>query len=257
MKVLNKIRLIILMSIIPNMVYSADIQQRDYLSYIPSGLPSGGKVPLVMVLHGAYGNAELTMNGTFWNQVANAYKFVVVYPQGTEEASGSNKRTWNAGECCGKAAYDKVDDVAFLMQLIADFTQSYNIDDNKVYILGHSNGGMLGYKFVCEKPGIVKSLVVVSGALMGDSCLDNSSLSVYAIHGASDAFIKPDGNDGTKGIKYNSVQEAEVILEDSGAYFETLILDGVGHYMYEVQREVYDSYSKVLAHLAFLFMLAN
>ena len=46
------------------------------------------------------------------------YGFVVVYPDGVGGgASETDNRTWNAGICCGAAARQDVDDVAFVDQL--------------------------------------------------------------------------------------------------------------------------------------------
>jgi poly(3-hydroxybutyrate) depolymerase len=234
-----------------------DLQQRSYITYIPSGYNSNYKHSLVIMLHGGFGNAEIFQQGTMMDVTANYFNFLVVYPQGTENYEGSNQRFWNAGTCCSTASYNNIDDIKFIEELIVKITNEYNINQNKIYIFGHSNGAMMAYRFACERPDIVKSIVAVSGTTLQDTCSDNQNLSVFAIHGADDKYVKIDGSSDTDTVDYNSMQQTKEIIESAESHFESRILDNVGHKLYEIQRHIYDSDSKILEQVAYEFMKNN
>ncbi|EUA06868.1 esterase PHB depolymerase family protein [Mycobacterium xenopi 4042] len=63
-------------------VHSLDVSglARSYRVYKPAGLPVSA--PLVVMLHGGFGSAEQAERSYGWDQLADAAKFVVAYPDG-------------------------------------------------------------------------------------------------------------------------------------------------------------------------------
>src|ERR1700730_1683913 len=78
---------------------------RTYRVYKPAGLAAAA--PLVVMLHGAFGNGEQAENSYGWDPLADSSKFVVAYPDGVG-------RTWNGHGCCGRAAQENHADAGFL-----------------------------------------------------------------------------------------------------------------------------------------------
>ncbi|HZE17262.1 MAG TPA: PHB depolymerase family esterase, partial [Mycobacterium sp.] len=66
---------------------------RTYRVYKPAGLTAAA--PLVVMLHGGFGNGEQAENSYGWDPLADSAKFVVAYPDGVG-------RTWNGHGCCGR-----------------------------------------------------------------------------------------------------------------------------------------------------------
>ncbi len=227
---------------------------RDYLVYIPNNLPKRTKIPMVIMLHAGDSNATELKSGGTMDMLANFYKFIVVYPNGTIEEAGTNKRRWNAGTCCGVASSTNVDDVAFIDKLITQMKSEYNIDNSKVYMLGVSNGAMLGYKFICEKPGVIKSFVAVAGAFLSDSCASNSAFNVLAIHGENDNLLSPNGSTETATWQYNSTEETKAILTNLGVSFRSILLKNAGHSVPEIEQAIFAKYSKPLSVIAYEYM---
>ena len=115
---------------------------RSYYTYTPASV--SGKVPLVVDLHGAGGCSSYIPFYSGWQQTAAEHGFVVVWPQGIA-GDGDSGGTWNAGRCCGFAAAQDVDDVNFLRRVINLATAANSdIETNRVYFTGHSNGCMMG-----------------------------------------------------------------------------------------------------------------
>ncbi len=89
-------------------------------------------------MHGGGGSAENIENVTGFSSEADKEGFIVVYPEGVD---GS----WNSGYCCGSALNMQVDDVGFILKIIGDVESSHNIDKNRIYATGFSNGAMMSY----------------------------------------------------------------------------------------------------------------
>ena len=112
---------------------------RDYILYIPENLPTNA--PLVVVSHGYTSSAKTMIAYSGMNKVADAEKFLVVYPQGTKDLRGNN--FFNVGYEFHESS--KVDDIGFIKTLVAKLTDEYQINPNHIFATGMSNGGDLSY----------------------------------------------------------------------------------------------------------------
>ena len=85
--------------------------QRSYRVCIPSGYDGLNRLPLVVVIHGAFDTAKGMEKFSGFSHLANRENFVVLYPEGIGILG--YLQHWNAGHCCGKAADDQIDDVGY------------------------------------------------------------------------------------------------------------------------------------------------
>lgn len=159
---------------------------RVYRLYTPAGVPSAA--PLVVMLHGGFGSAAQAERRYGWNQLADAAKFVVAYPDGLG-------RAWNAGGgCCGGPRRNDGDDVAFITSAVRDIAGNVGIDPARIYATGISNGGMMAYKLACNSA--VFAAIGPDSATQLDGCTAPSPTSVLHIHGTADSLIRYDGQPG-------------------------------------------------------------
>jgi polyhydroxybutyrate depolymerase len=140
------------------------LSRRSYRLHIPQNRTSGEKLPLVIVLHGAFSTAEEIEEQSGFSDLADREGFLVAYPNGAYGIFGYLQH-WNAGFCCGRAAEKRTDDVGFIDSLIADIRRMLPLDEDRLYITGFSNGGMLSYRYAAER----------SGRLAAASCLGGSA----------------------------------------------------------------------------------
>lgn len=162
--------------------------ERYFWLHLPRKLHHGGKLPLVIVLHGGGGNGEEVARMTNFSDLADREGLIVVYPEG----SGRLRHrflTWNSGSCCGWALDHKVDDVSFLRHLISNLKQRLPVDDRRVYLTGFSNGGMMTYRAACELSSQIAAIAPVAGALDVKSCEPTSPVSVVIFHGTNDEHV--------------------------------------------------------------------
>jgi polyhydroxybutyrate depolymerase len=162
--------------------------ERAYRLYRPAALQRDAAVPLVLVLHGGFGNGAGAEASLHWDQSADAHGFIVLYPDGVS-------RAWNAGACCGQPMQRQIDDTGFLTALVEQTIRDENVDLHRIYATGISNGAMMSYRLACESPLALAAIGPVAGTL-SKPCEHPKPTSVLAIHGLDDRNVPFKGGVG-------------------------------------------------------------
>lgn len=170
-------------------------RDRDYIVHVPSACV-GKKVPLVVLLHGGLTNAWFVAFESKMSEKADTDGFIVAYPQGSG-GIGNLLLTWNAGGCCGPAKMKHRDDIGFVRELILQVQKDFEIDPDRIYVAGSSNGGMLAYQVGAELSDIVAGIGCVNGCLVADELNPKGPLSVVAFNGTKDKVIRLKGGVGS------------------------------------------------------------
>jgi polyhydroxybutyrate depolymerase len=162
-------------------VSSGSGRVRTYLVHVPSSY-AGAPVPLLLDLHGFSSNAfdERTYSGQL--QQSEKRGFIAVWPQG-------EGFSWNGYGCCAVADLAHVDDVAFLRSVISEVKRRANIDSDRVYVTGISNGGGMAQRMACEAADVVRAVASVSFPLNYDRCAPSRPIGVTEIAGTADKTI--------------------------------------------------------------------
>lgn len=175
-----------------------DGRERTYRVYVPATLPEGDPVPLLVALHGGLGSASQLQSSSGFDEVAEANGVLVVYPDGIGVGrDGTRMRTWNGGYCCGPAARDGVDDVAFIALLLDELSAKFAVDPARTYAAGHSNGGIMSYRLACELSDRIVAVGVQAASLGVDSCDVDAPVSLIHLHGTADDNHPIDGGEGS------------------------------------------------------------
>lgn len=147
--------------------------------------------PLVLLLHG-YGSSGEGADAYFqFAAHVNELGFGLVLPDGTRDPEG--ERFWNGtAECCDMLDTG-VDDARYLRGLIEEARAHAAFD--KVFAVGHSNGGFMAYRLACEAiPGLTAIVSLAGGTYANaDDCRAPSAVSVLQIHGNRDQVIRYGG----------------------------------------------------------------
>jgi len=167
-----------------------DGQQRSYLLQPAEGLGEGERSALVVVLHQEGGTPQGVAAETGLAALREQGA-TLAYPAGVDQS-------WDAGACCGTPKENDVDDVAFLEAVFADAAEQAPVDPERTALVGYSSGGMLTYRYVCDRPGRLAAAVVVSGSLESPCEGEITTPDVLTVHGKSDGTI---GFDQPKFIK--------------------------------------------------------
>lgn len=95
--------------------------------------------PLVLMIHGGGSDSYYHDRLLGVSARVDSHGFVALLPNGTVNSHGL--RFWNGIRCCD-FDHNGVDDVGYLTGLIKEATEKLRIDPKRVYIIGHSNGGV-------------------------------------------------------------------------------------------------------------------
>jgi len=150
--------------------------------------------PLVVFLHG-FGTVGGEPQAAFFGvlSMVDEKDLVVLLPDGTLNEEGN--LFWNgASFCCDPN--DAVDDVGYLSGLIEEATQTYNIDEKRVYLIGYSNGGFMSFRMACEASERITAIVSLAGSTFADpvDCQPATRpVSVLQVHGTADTTILYEG----------------------------------------------------------------
>jgi polyhydroxybutyrate depolymerase len=164
--------------------------ERSYRLHTPASFHAGQSRPLVVVLHGATGNARRVELRYHWDALSDRDGFFVVYPQGVLDQ-------WNA-VLDPRAA----DDVGFLSVLIDNLVGRFSVDPGRVYVAGMSNGGAMTYRIGCALADRIAAIAPVEGANPG--CRPARPVSMLAVHGLADHQVS-----------FASAQQSVAVWRDS------------------------------------------
>lgn len=171
-------------------------QWRSYRLYVPAIYTGATARPLILNLHGYTSNAQQQQLYSNFMPIADTANFLMVYPNGTYS---SGQRFWNAG-----ISPLLVDDIGFLSALIDSLDLQYNIDLNRVYSTGMSNGGYMSHTLACELSNRIAAIASVTGSIFntqyGVNCHPTRPVPVMQIHGTADPTVPYAGNSSSMPI---------------------------------------------------------
>ncbi len=171
--------------------------KRDYILYVPAIYTGDSPVPLVLNFHGYTSNANEQMWYGDFRSIADTANFIVVHPQGTlfNGSTHFNVGGWTIGST--------VDDVGFSAALIDSLAVAYNINLDRVYSTGMSNGGFMSFLLACQLSEKIAAIASVTGSMTPqtfNSCNPQHPMPILQIHGTSDNVIPYTGTTWTKSI---------------------------------------------------------
>ena len=154
--------------------------ERPVIIQTSANINSDVDYPIVFALHGKGGK-----NTSWVNQLksfTDSGEFVGIYPQGHLDS-------WNLGTEPSKA-----DDVAFINSIIKELENYNNLNMNKIYAIGTSNGSGMVNKLGIHTSHFKAIAPVVSQLMESMPIQDNTKpLSIFQINGAKDSTIPIDG----------------------------------------------------------------
>ncbi|MDJ0748803.1 MAG: PHB depolymerase family esterase [Woeseiaceae bacterium] len=177
----------------------------DY--YVPPALPEDA--PVLILLHGGTQNKTRVIDGTSgssgWLSVAESEAVLLVVPNGTGADGDPNAVSASWNDCrSDQVSGSSADDVAFIAALIdwAANEQSLVVDENRVYVAGASNGGMMSYRAALElgdRIAGIAAFIANNPANLDPSCEaavndpDPAPVSVFICNGTADVLMPFNG----------------------------------------------------------------
>ncbi len=182
----------VLLSLFPSWVLAQaiDVGRGELPVTVPDGYDADEPAPLIVLLHGYTSNGPRVDSFMGLSEVVDDYGFLLVAPEGMREPGGEESPYWNASEACCNFYDTGVDDVGYLMSVIGRMQEEYSIDDRRIYLIGHSNGGFMSYRMAYEHSDTIAAIVSLAGASHADRRpAPPHPVNILQIHGTADGTI--------------------------------------------------------------------
>jgi polyhydroxybutyrate depolymerase len=161
-------------------------RQRSAIVSRPVDVAEGTRLPVVFYLHGLGGSSQWMFDEGGNGSAPAVFPSIAVFPDGVWNS-------WNAGGCCRPSTLLGTDDVAFLHALVSDMKSRPDVDPDRVFMFGVSNGGMMVYRYLCDHADELAGAMSVAGTNLS-GCEPNAPIPVVDEHGTRDEVVDYDGN---------------------------------------------------------------
>ena len=170
---------------------------REYLVHVPTSYRPGSPTPMLLALHGGGGDADYQADDSKYKLIGKSEQagFIAVFPNGYSRFPSGILATWNAGGCCAGAMKNNVDDVGFIREVVARMRRQANIDPERVFATGMSNGAMMSWRLACEAPE-VRAIAPVEGTDNTTACRPTHPVPVIEFHAVDDEMVNFNGGPG-------------------------------------------------------------
>ncbi|MBX6749351.1 MAG: hypothetical protein IRY85_06685 [Micromonosporaceae bacterium] len=166
-----------------------EVDGRPFRLYVPSSYNASNPAPLVVALHGYTSNSAELQSYFKLEPHAEQRGFLYALPDGTTDRRGD--QFWNATNACCDLYRSGVDDSTYLSHLIERVKESYSVDADRVFFVGHSNGGYMSHRMACDHADQITAIASLAGVLWADPslCRPSRPVSVLQIHGTADETV--------------------------------------------------------------------
>jgi len=203
---------------------------RSYIMRVPPNYNGQKRLPLVLVLHGLTGTATNAETYTRMGELSESKGFVMVAPDGL---GNDGMHGWNAGFF--NLTGTKVDDVAFLDQLITRVEKQIGIDTDRVYVVGHSNGAFMTHLLAARLSSKIAAIGAVSGTIGVPGAGEGNRIppplapvSVMIIHGKRDPMVQYDSGSTALLHGYSAAASAKYWAKADGCNLTPSVVETQG-----------------------------
>lgn len=145
--------------------FKAAGKEMEYALFVPSTYHKGKKTPLVVALHGLYSNPQQILHYPGMTDLAEKYGYIVVGPM------GYNSHGWYGAMPLVRGSKDDPKDLSELseqdvMNVLDLVRKAYDIDPDRIYLLGHSMGGGGAWHLAIKHPELWAAVAPIAPATL-------------------------------------------------------------------------------------------
>lgn len=157
---------------------------RSYLLHVPTTYRADRPSPLIVAFHGRGRTPQLSETTTG----LSGAPAIVAYPEGVANRIG--KLDWEVSP----EAAPGVDDVALTGAVIDRTEATMCVDRDRVYAVGHSDGGGFAVAVACALGHRIAAVVSVAGAYYDKPTGCASPIALLELHSVGDAIVRYGGS---------------------------------------------------------------
>ena len=167
-------------------LYSIEVNgvDREFRLSVPSS-DSGTSLPLIIAFHGGTDSQEDFAQQAQFDQLGEQEKFVMAY------AIAEQDRTAAEGEWFLNTDATSKEDNNFSKAIVEELSESYCINQDRLYAIGYSLGAMFTYEIACQLNHMFAATASFAGTMpiSPESCDITSGIGILHIHGKLDYII--------------------------------------------------------------------
>ena len=177
-------------------------EEVPYALFVPSNYDASRPFPLIVALHGLGRPYDWMMGYDRFIDFAERDGYVVVSPLGYHPRAWYGSRGYGIPGGAARGGADLPENLGELseqdvMNVLEIARKSYNIDESRIYLWGHSMGGAGTYHLAARYPDIWAGLAVAAPAPRRESIDDItlfSEIPVLVLHGDEDSTVPVEGS---------------------------------------------------------------
>lgn len=191
------------------------VNNRAYLVVVPPSARPEEPAPVLLVFHGTGQSVESIRAVSDMDRIAGQRGWIVVYPRAL-------LNQWAVSPAFFPATAGQ-NDVVFARNIISYLNQDLNIDRERIYAIGFSNGGLMAQRVACDMGDAVAASVSVAST-MSDAiaayCPINDPMPVLFFLGDEDGQFEWEGEVEPNDREYGGPGTAEWWAEQHGCPVE-------------------------------------
>jgi polyhydroxybutyrate depolymerase len=161
--------------------------EREFIVAIPEEYDSSQPYRLAFAFHGRTGTAEQIaggFGGGYYGMLSRlGDSTILVSPQGLGTESDPEDTGWPNTN--GR-------DITFVRAMIDWLSESYCIDQSRIFSTGFSYGGIMSNAIGCQMPDVFRGIAPMAGAMFfgrGGDCEDPPGIATWMVHGSADETV--------------------------------------------------------------------
>jgi poly(3-hydroxybutyrate) depolymerase len=169
-------------------------KEMEYALFVPSNYDKSKRWPLIVALHGLFSTPRQILHYPGLTDLAEKYGYIVVAPMGYNTAGwygapffpkGARTTPPNLGELSEK-------DVMNVLDIVR---KEYNIDSDRIYLMGHSMGGGGTWHLGIKHPDLWAALAPIAPATTAspEGLKKIKDVPVILVQGDKDILVPPAG----------------------------------------------------------------
>lgn len=187
-------------------------KNRAYSLYIPSGIDINQAHPILVGFHGFGGKAKDYID--LWKKEADKSGFIVATLQ-------AYPKKYPDGNVVESYPWTEIGD--FADAVLADVKKKYKIDENNIFLTGHSAGASAAYIIALTSGIKAKGVIPIDGYLPLEAGIVNKlrnarNINFLVIHGANDTEVKTVIEQEKTLLKYGAKMEFKTIPDLAREY---------------------------------------
>jgi polyhydroxybutyrate depolymerase len=152
--------------------------------HVPPQYDGASALPMVLNFHGYGSTASRQAPYSRLPALADEEGFIVVTP----DATGAPAQQWNI-----LSQPDRVDDIAFVGELLDELERTLCVDAARVFAAGISNGSAFSQRLACAMPDRIDAVAAVAAIINPSNCPADARVPLIAFHGTEDACVPFEG----------------------------------------------------------------